>query len=63
MREIRELEDQMDHLSEKEIDNNMTRIADDLRQIREENQQMIASVKNKNRQQVKKKIEIYFQNN
>ena len=49
MREIRELEDQMDHLSEKEIDNNMTRIADDLRQIREENQQMIASVKNKNR--------------
>ena len=49
MREIRELEDQMDQLSEKEIDANMKRIGDDLRQIKEENQLLISSVKSKKR--------------
>ena len=47
MREIRELEDQMDQLGEKEIEANMKRIAEDLRQIRDENQNMIATIKSK----------------
>lgn len=48
MREIRDLEEQLDKIIEVEIDANLERIGEDLRAIKQENNAMIASIKNKN---------------
>ena len=45
MREIRDLEDQMNNISEKEIDDNLKRIGEDLRAIKDENNDLISKIK------------------
>lgn len=47
MRETRDLEDQVDNINEDEIHQNLTKISNDLDQIKEENSEMIAKLKGK----------------
>ena len=47
MRETRDLEEQVDNINEDEIHQNLTKISNDLTQIKEENSEMIAKLKGK----------------
>lgn len=47
MREIRDLEEQIDNISEKEINDNIQRIGEDLKQIQGENNEMMGKIKSK----------------
>ena len=45
MRDIRELEDQLDNLNEKEIRNNLDQVTKDLEEMKQENSAMIKKIK------------------
>ena len=45
MREIRDIEEQIDNINEDEIHQNFTKISKDLKQIKEENSEMISKLK------------------
>ena len=47
MRETRDLEEQVDNINEEEIQRNLTKIGDDLKQIKGENSEMITELKGK----------------
>ena len=47
MRETRDLEEQVDNINEDEIHQNLTKISKDLKQIKEENSEMISKLKSR----------------
>lgn len=47
MREIRDLEEQVDNINENEIHENFTQISKDLKQIKSENAEMLSKLKKK----------------